>query len=72
MSIRRELIDELLEDYPRPRDVLAADGLLDRLTKATIDRCLETELDSLPGYPKHAREAQRLESENLEGRTGAR
>lgn len=55
MSIRRELIDELLKDYSNPQDVLAEDGLLKQLTKAVIERCLETELDSHLGYPKHGR-----------------
>jgi hypothetical protein len=39
MSLRRELIDELLKDYPKPQDVLAKDGLLKQLTKAVIERC---------------------------------
>ena len=56
MSIRRELIDELLKGYPNPQDVLAEDGLLKQLTKAVIERCLETELDSHLGYPKHGRQ----------------
>src|SRR5690348_2457446 len=30
-------------------------GLLKELTKAVIERCLETELDSHLGYPKHGR-----------------
>src|SRR5690348_166768 len=55
MSIRRELIDELLKDYPNPQDVLAEEGLLKQLTKAVIERCLETELDGHLGYPKHGR-----------------
>src|SRR5260370_40232334 len=55
MSIRRELIDELLKESPNPQDVLAEDGLLKQLTKAVIERCLETELDSHLGYPKHGR-----------------
>jgi putative transposase len=55
MPIRRELIDELLKDYSDPQDVLAEDGLLKQLTKAVIERCLETELDTHLGYPKHAR-----------------
>src|SRR5215831_18897850 len=55
LSIRRELIDELLKDYPDPQDILAEDGLLKQLTKAVIERCLETELDTHLGYPKHAR-----------------
>ena len=56
MPIRRELIDELLKDYPDPQNVLAEEGLLKQLTKAVIERCLETELDTHLGYPKHARQ----------------
>jgi putative transposase len=44
-----------LKDYPNPQDVLAEDGLLKQLTKAVIERCLETELDSHLGYAKHGR-----------------
>ena len=36
MTIRRELIDELLEDYETPQDILAEGGLLKELTKAVI------------------------------------
>jgi len=56
MSIRRELIDELLQDYPNPQDILAEGGLLKQLTKAVIERCLEAELDTHLGYAKHARQ----------------
>jgi hypothetical protein len=35
--------------------MLAEDGLLKELTKAVIERCLETELDTHLGYPKHTR-----------------
>lgn len=56
MPIRRELIDELLKEYPNQEDILAEDGLLKQLTKAVIERCLETELDTHLGYPKHARQ----------------
>ena len=55
MTIRRELIDELLKEYETPQDTLGEGGLLKELTKAVIERCLETELDSHLGYPKHAR-----------------
>lgn len=53
MTIRPELIDELLKDCSDPREVLAEGGLLKQLTKAIIERCLETELDVHLGYPKH-------------------
>ena len=56
MPIRRELIDELLKDYPNPQDILAEGGLLKQLTKAVIERCLEAELDTHLGYAKHARQ----------------
>jgi putative transposase len=55
MTIRRELIDELLKDYETPQDILGEGGLLKELTKAVIERCLETELDTHLGYPKHTR-----------------
>jgi hypothetical protein len=53
MTIQRELIDELLKDYETPQDILGEGGLLKDLTKAVIERCLETELDTHLGYPKH-------------------
>src|SRR5215469_2438525 len=56
MTIRRELLDELLQDYERPQDILGEGGLLKELTKAVVERCLETELDTHLGYPKHARQ----------------
>ena len=55
MTIRRELIDELLTEYETPQDILGEGGLLKELTKAVIERCLETELDTHLGYPKHGR-----------------
>lgn len=55
MTIRRELMDELLKDYENPQHILGEGGLLKELTKAVIERCLETELDTHLGYPKHGR-----------------
>jgi len=55
MTIRPELIDELLKDCSDPREVLAEGGLIKQLTKAIIERCLETELETHLGYPKHGR-----------------
>ena len=55
MTIRPELIDELLQECADPREVLAEGGLIKQLTKAIIERCLETELDVHLGYPKHGR-----------------
>ncbi len=55
MTIRPELIDELLKECANPREVLAEGGLIKQLTKAIIERCLETELEAHFGYPKHGR-----------------
>ena len=55
MTIRRELIDELHKDYETPQDILGEGGLLTEITKAVIELCLETELDTHLGYPKHGR-----------------
>jgi putative transposase len=55
MTIRRELLDELLKEYETPQDILGEGGLLKELTKAVIERCLEAELDTHLGYPKHGR-----------------
>ncbi len=38
MTIRRELIDELLKDDETPQDILGEGGLLKELTKAVIER----------------------------------
>lgn len=51
MSMRPELIDELLKDCSDPREVLAEGGLIKQLTKAIIQRCLETELAVHLGSP---------------------
>ena len=58
MTIRPELIDELLKECSDPREVLGEGGLIKQLTKAIIERCLETELDTHLGYPKHGRRGE--------------
>src|ERR1700730_6046292 len=68
MTIRPELIDELLNECADPREVLAEGGLIKQLTKAIIERCLETELDVHLGYPKHGRR----ESSTGNARKGSR
>ncbi len=60
MTIRRELIDELLKEYETPQDILGEGGLLKELIKAVIERCLETELETHLGYPKHGRKGHAL------------
>jgi transposase-like protein len=55
MTIRPELIDELLQECNDPREILSSNGLIKQLTKAIIERCLETEMEAHLGYAKYER-----------------
>jgi putative transposase len=56
MTIRPELLDELLKDYAKPEDLVGEGGLLKQLTKALVERCLETEMDVHLDDPKYKSE----------------
>lgn len=58
MTIRPELLDELLKEYQTPQDLLGDEGILKQLTKAMIERCLQTEMEEHLGYPKHGRKEE--------------
>jgi putative transposase len=45
MVIRPELLDELLEGYNGPEDLLGSEGILKQLTKALVERCLNAEME---------------------------
>src|SRR6516225_8150326 len=53
MALDKELIDKLLEGYEKPEDLIGKDGLLKQLTKALVERALNTELTHHLGYEKH-------------------
>ena len=53
MAIRSELIDELLQDCSDPKDLVGEGGLLKQLTKALVERCLETEIRVHLNDPKY-------------------
>ena len=44
MTFRPELIDELLQDYRSPEDLMGEGGIFKQLTRALIERCLSAEL----------------------------
>jgi putative transposase len=58
MTIRTELIDELIKDYKKPEDIIGENGLLKQLTKAIIERTLSAELTHHLGYEKHSPEGK--------------
>jgi transposase-like protein len=59
MTIRPELLDELLKDYQTPQDLFGENGSIKQLTKGMIERCLQAEMQEHLGYPRHGREARR-------------
>lgn len=54
-KINTDLIDELLKDYKKPEDITGDNGLLKQLTKAILERALESEMTHELGYTKHSR-----------------
>jgi len=54
-KIRPELVDELLKGYQKPEDVMGENGLLQRLTKALLERAMSAEMTHHLGYEKHDR-----------------
>jgi putative transposase len=44
LDIRPELLDELLKEYNNPEDLMGENGILKQLTKALVERCLESEM----------------------------
>lgn len=58
MPIRKEILDELLGESFSPEDVLGENGILKQLTKAVVERALETEMTAHLGYSKHAPEGR--------------
>lgn len=57
-KINTDLIDELLKDYKKPEDITGDDGLLKQLTKAILERALESEMTHELGYTKHTRSSK--------------
>ena len=51
MTIRPELLDELLKDYQTPQDLFGENGIIKQFTKGMIERCLQTEMEEHLGYP---------------------
>jgi transposase-like protein len=53
MAISKEVLDELLKDYKGPDDITGPEGLIKQLTKAVIERAMQTELSDQLGFDKN-------------------
>lgn len=68
-KINPDLINELLKDYKKPEDVIGENGILKQLTKAILERALDSELTEHLGYEKNALEG-RNSGNSRNGKTG--
>jgi putative transposase len=64
MTFRPELIDEILQDYKNPEDLMGEGGIFKQLTKALVERCLNAEMDT------HLQEQQAEEPQAKNRRNG--
>jgi putative transposase len=53
MSIKKELLDELLKNYKKPEDMFGENGVFKQLKKALVERALEAEMSNYLGYEKN-------------------
>ncbi len=53
MTIRKELLDEILKDVKSSEDLTGPDGVLNELTGALVSRLMEVEMTDHLGYEKH-------------------
>jgi len=67
MAIRKEILDELIRDYKNPEDLIGEQGLLKQLTKALLERAMESELTHELGYEKNDKSSLKESSNRRNG-----
>jgi transposase-like protein len=67
MTIRKEILDELIRDYKNPEDLLGENGLLKQLTKALLERAMNAELTHELGFERNDKSSVK---ENVNRRNG--
>jgi len=67
MTIRKEILDELIRDYKNPEDLLGENGLLKQLTKALLERAMNAELTHELGFEKNDKSSLRENSNRRNG-----
>ena len=69
MTIRKEILDELIRDYKNPEDLLGENGLLKQLTKALLERAMNAELTHELGFEKYDKSSGKENSNRRNGTT---
>jgi len=54
MTIKKEIIDKLLEEYQSPADIFGKEGILKQLTKSLVERALKGELTDHLGHKRYS------------------
>ncbi len=57
MTIRKEVLDELIKEYTNSEDLLGENGLLKQLTKALLERAMNAELTHELGFERNDKAA---------------
>jgi putative transposase len=78
MTFQPELLDQLLQGYEKPEDLLGEGGILKQLTKALVERCLEAEMkthleaqETPPSTSKPANRRNGHSKKTIKGEFGA-
>lgn len=58
MTIKKELLDEVLKDYKSPSDMFGETGILSQFKKAIIERAMQGEMAHHLGYEKYSPEGK--------------
>lgn len=66
-KIKEELLDELLESYSDPSDLLGEEGLLNQLKKRLIEKAMDAELTTQLGYAKNEKSAIKASKNSRNG-----
>jgi putative transposase len=69
MTIRKEILDELIRDYKNPEDLLGENGLLKELTKALLERAMDAELTYELGFEKYDKSSLKENTNRRNGTT---
>jgi putative transposase len=54
MTIKQEILDELLKEYSNPEDLMGKGGIFDELQKRLLETVMKAEMGNHLGYEKNS------------------
>jgi putative transposase len=64
MTFQPELLDQLLQSYEKPEDLVGEGGILKQLTAALVERCLEAEMKTHLEEQPHTSQSPAIKPSN--------